>query len=74
VTGIDFHGDLQEVEGPNRSGRASVFDGQLSLDLTAHMTEPPVVGAFVGATLAYYREGEQQGDEREHSRATGRPI
>jgi hypothetical protein len=51
-----------------------VFDGQLSLDLTAHMTEPPVVGAFVGATLAYYREGEQQGDEREHSRATGRPI
>jgi hypothetical protein len=70
---INLHGDLQDVEGPNRSGRASVFDSHLPLDLTAHTTEPSVIGAFVRATLADYRESKKHSDECKHSRATQSP-
>ena len=70
MTGVNFHGELQDVEGPDRTGRAGAFDGELALDLASEMTEPSVVGAFVGATLAYYRESEENSDECEHSRVT----
>jgi len=63
MPGINLHGKLQEVKRPNGSRRAGVFDGQLSLDLTAHATEPSVVRTFVGAALADYRESEQRGNE-----------
>ena len=65
---VDFYGKLQDVEGPDRTGRTGAFDGQLALDLTAEMTEPSMVGAFVGAALTYYREGKQYSNECKHSR------
>jgi hypothetical protein len=40
-----------------------VFDGHFPLDLAAHTAEPSMVGAFVRAALADYREGKQQSDE-----------
>jgi hypothetical protein len=36
------------------------------------MAKPSVVGAFVGAALAYYRESKEHSDECEHSRVTER--
>jgi hypothetical protein len=65
-------GKTQEVEGPDRSWRAGAFDGQFPLDLTAHTTEPSVVGAFVRAALANYRESKQDGNEWKHSILTQR--
>jgi len=70
MAGVNFHGELQNVEGPDRTGRTGAFDGQLALDLAAEMTEPSVVGAFVGAALAYYRESKEHSDESDHSRVT----
>ena len=72
MAGINFHRELQEVEGPDCSWRAGTFDGQLALNLTAHATEPSVVGAFVGAALTHYRESKEHSDECEHSRVTQR--
>jgi hypothetical protein len=40
-----------------------VFDGHFPLDLTAHTTEPPVVGAFVRAALADYGESKQHNNK-----------
>ncbi len=51
-----------------------MFDGHLPLNLAAHATEPSVVGAFVRAALAHYRESEQQSDEWNHSSATQRSF
>src|ERR1700730_1325746 len=70
MAGINFHRELQEVEGPNRSWRAGAFDGQLALNLTAHAAEPSVVGAFVGAALTYDRKGKQHSNQCKHSRVT----
>ena len=67
MAGINFHGELQEVEGPDRAGRAGAFDGELALDLAAETAEPSVVGAFVGAALTHYRESEEHSNECEHS-------
>jgi hypothetical protein len=74
MPGINFHGDLQEVEGPNCPWRVSVFDGQLPLNLAARATEPSVVGAFVRAALAHYRESKQQSNKRNHSGLTQRSF
>jgi hypothetical protein len=74
MPGIDFHRELQEVKGPDRPGRTSALDGQLALNLTAHATEPSVVGAFMGAALPDYRESKQQSNERNHSTVTQRPT
>jgi len=60
---INFHRELQDAKRPNRSGRKSAFDGHLPLDLTAHTTKQSVVGAFVRAALAPYRESKQQSNE-----------
>ncbi len=51
-----------------------MFDGQLPLDLTTHTTEPSVVGAFVRAALAHYRESKQQSNKRNHSGLTQRSF
>lgn len=63
MPGINFHGELQDVERPDRSWRASVFDGHFPLNLTANTTEPSVVWAFVRAALADYGESKQQSDQ-----------
>src|ERR1700682_4743275 len=70
MAGIDLHGKLQDVERPDGSGRAGALDGELALNLTAEMTEPAVVGAFVGAALAYDRKGKQHSNQCKHSRVT----
>jgi hypothetical protein len=70
MAGIDFYGELQDVERPDRSGRAGPLDGELALNLTAEMAKPSVVGAFVGAALAYYRESKEHSDESDHSQVT----
>jgi hypothetical protein len=36
--GINLHRNLQEVKRPNRSGRASILNGQLPLDRAAYAT------------------------------------
>jgi len=74
MPGIDFHRELQEVKGPDRSGRTSALDGQLALNLTAYATEPSVVGAFMGAALPDYGESKEQSNERNHSTVTQRPT
>jgi hypothetical protein len=56
---------------PNRSGRASVLNSQLSLDRTAYATKQPVVGAFVRAALTRQGKGQQQGDEWNHEQPDG---
>jgi hypothetical protein len=57
---------------PNRPGRASAFNSQLSLDRTAYATKQPVVGAFVRAALTRQRESKQQGnDEWNHEQPDG---
>jgi hypothetical protein len=61
--GINLHRNLQEMKMPNRSGRASAFNSQLSLDRTAYATKQPVVGAFVRAALTRQRESKQQSDD-----------
>jgi len=66
VAGIDFHGNLEDVEGPDGLGRMGVLDGELALNLTTQMTEPAVIGAFVGAALTYDGKGEQYSNQCEH--------
>jgi hypothetical protein len=56
---------------PNRSGRASAFNGQLSLDWTTYVTKQPVIGTFVRAALTRQRKGQQQGDEWNHEQPNG---
>ena len=70
MAGINFHGELQDVKGPDRSGRAGAFDGEFALNLAAEMTQQAVVGAFVGAALTYYRESKEHSNDCEHSRVT----
>src|ERR1700719_4024123 len=70
MAGINFHGKLQDVEGPDGSWRAGTFDGELALNLTAEMAEPAVVGAFMGAALTYDRKGKQHSNQCKHSRVT----
>ncbi len=58
MAGINFHGETQEVKRPNGSWRAGAFDGEFALNLAADATKPSVVGAFVRAALADYRESK----------------
>ena len=74
MAGINFYGKLQDVERPDCSWRAGTFDGQLALNLTAETTEPPVVGAFMGAALTHDRKGKQHSNECKHSRVTEVPL
>jgi hypothetical protein len=43
---IDLYGNLQEMKMPNRPGRASAFNGQLSLDWTAYATKQSVIACL----------------------------
>lgn len=47
-----------------------MLNRQFSLNLTAHMTQQPVIDSFVRATLAYRRQSKQQSNERNHSSVT----
>ena len=74
MPGINLDRKLQEVERPNGARRASVFDGQLALNLTPYSTQHSVIGTFMGAALADYRESEEYSNECEHSRTTRGPL
>jgi len=67
---INLHRNLPETKRPNRFGRTSTLNGQLSLDRAAYVTKQSVVGTLVRAALARQRESKQQSEEWNHTRLT----